>query len=346
MKTEEGQITEPALKSSAPIKCNISVAIPNWNGELVLPQCLASLRRAVNTAGLGSAVDIVIADDQSTDRSLEVVRRDFPKVRLIEMEQRSGFGITANTAVTYCANDYVLLLNNDVYVEDDFFLHWDKHFKDPSMFAVASWMLRWDRKTVDSGRRVGVWDKGLIRHWVVQDRGQVAPSLYACGGASVYDKHKFLTIGGFDPLYLPMYTEDFDLSYVAWKRGWRVMYEPRCVVYHHNSYSSSRAFSRRYKTLNDTKNHFLFVWKNITDLVLFRHHLAWLPLRVVGAPFYGRRMLAAAFVLALRQLGEAMRRRREVRRFEKVSDSAIFDLFRPTEYDLAHSSYQGRAGAS
>lgn len=325
---------------------NISVAIPNWNGELILPRCLASLRRAAETAGLGPVLDTVIADDQSTDRGLAAIRRDFPNVRVIEMKQRSGFGVTANTAVANCAHNCVLLLNNDVYVEDDFFLHWDKHFRDPSMFAVACWMLRWDRKTVDSGRRVGVWDRGLIRHWVVQDRGQTAPSLYACGGASIYDKSKFLAMGGFDPLYRPMYTEDFDLSYGAWKRGWKVMYEPRCVAYHYKDYSSSRAFSLRRKTLNDTKNHFLFVWKNITDPILLRHHLAWLPLRVAAASFCGRRMLAAAFVLALRQLGEAVRRRREIRHLEKVTDSAIFEMFRPSEDDLAHSPYQGTAGAA
>jgi GT2 family glycosyltransferase len=262
------------------------------------------------------------------------------------MPQRSGFGKTANTAVRHCARDYVLLLNNDVYVEQDFFEHWSEPFQDPCVFALASWMLRWDRKTVDSGRRVGVWDKGLIRHWVVEDQGQPAPSLYACGGGSVYDRHKFMTIGGFDPLYRPMYTEDFDLSYVAWKRGWKVMYEPRCVVYHHNSHSSSKVFSQRNKFLNDTKNHYLFVWKNITDPILFRQHLLWLPYRVLGGPFYGRRMLTAAFVKAVGQLGEAIRRRREVQRFEQVSDRAIFDLLRPTDDDLARSPYQGTAGVA
>src|SRR5262249_46820885 len=155
----------------------------------------------------------------------------------------------------------------------DFFLHWAAHFEDPAMFAVTSWMLRWDRRTVDSGRRVGVWDKGLMRHWVVQDRGQGALSLYACGGASVYQKSKFLSLGGFDPLYRPMYVEDFDLSYVALKRGWKVMYEPRCVVYHYGSYSSNRTFTERRKFLLDTKNHYLFIWKNITDPTLLRHHL-------------------------------------------------------------------------
>jgi GT2 family glycosyltransferase len=325
---------------------DISIALPNWNGEAVLPECLASLYRAADQAGFHANLDIVVVDDQSTDHAREIVRRDFPQVRWMDMPQRSGFGIVANTAVQNCANDYVLLLNNDVTVEEDFFLHWRPHFEDPLVFGLASWMLRWDRHTVDSGRRVAVWDKGLIRHWVVADRGEVRPTLYACGGAAVYDKRKFLSIGGFDPLYRPMYTEDLDLSYVAWKRGWKVIYEPRMLVYHHNSYSSSRVFQQRTKYLHDTKNHFLFVWKNITDPGLFWRHLAWLPLRVGAAPLHGRRLLTVAFVKALRQWDEAWRRRREAQRFERVSDRAIFDLFRPTAYDLAHSSYRGTAGAS
>jgi len=324
----------------------ISVAIPNWNGEQILPQCLESLQTAFAHAGIPEPWDIVITDDQSTDSSEDLVRSRFPGVRFIRLATKSGFGRSANRAVRECRHEHVLLLNNDVLVERDVLLHWQPHFDDPAMFAVATWMLRWDGSTVDSGRRVGVWDKGLLRHWVVEDRGVAAPSLYACGGASIYDRTKFLDIGGFDPLFEPMYTEDFDLSYVAWKRGWKVMYEPRCVVYHYNSYSSSQTFTSRSKALVDTKNHFLFVWKNITAPALVRSHLLWLPWRVGGAPFYGRRLLAVAFLAALRQLGPALRRRREERRHAAVSDEAILALFEPTRDDLAHSPRQGLAGAS
>ena len=325
---------------------NISVAIPNWNGEDILTRCLTSVQAAYEVAGLPKPWDIVIVDDHSTDDSINLLRREFPQVNLIVPQEKGGFGKTANRAVLESRHDYVLLLNNDVLLEKDFFLHWERHFDNPDMFALASWMLRWDRKTVDSGRRVAVWDKGLIRHWVVEDRGQAAPTFYACGGASIYDRRKFAQIGGFDHLFRPMYTEDLDLSYVAWKIGWQVMYEPRCVVYHRNSYSSEKAYTQRRKFLNDTKNHFLFVWKNITDPVLFSRHMAWLPLRVAAAPFHGRRMLAAAFFLALRQLEEARQRRTEVRKLEQVSDQVIFEHIQPTDYDLVHSPRQGLAGAS
>jgi GT2 family glycosyltransferase len=143
-----------------------------------------------------------------------------------------------------------------------------------------------------------------------------------------------------------MYTEDFDLSYAAWKRGWKVTYEPRCVAYHRGSFSAQRAFGRRSRYLNQTRNCFLLVWKNVTDGMLLRRHLAWLPLRLATAPFCGRRMLAAAFLLALGRLGEALHRRRDVRWLATVPDRDIFDLFRPTAYDLAHSPYRGTAGTS
>ena len=323
---------------------NISVAIPNWNGEDILGKCLNSVQAAYEYAGLAKPWDIVIVDDHSTDDSVNLIRREYPKVNLIVPAEKGGFGKTANRAVLACQDDYVLLLNNDVLLEKDFFTHWRHHFDSLDTFALASWMLRWDRKTVDSGRRVAVWDKGLIRHWVVEDRGRASPSFYACGGASIYDKHKFAAIGGFDPLFRPMYTEDLDLSYVAWKRGWKTMYEPSCVVYHRNSYSSEKTFTQRRRFLNDAKNHFLFVWKNITDPVLFRRHMTWLPLRLVAAPIHGRRMLAAAFVVALRQAGEAWQCRQGIKKVERVSDREIFALIRPTEYDLAHSPRQGLAG--
>lgn len=347
MKIDEvaGRGASPSGANARP-ESRVSIAIPNWNGAEVLPDCLNSVRLALDRAGIEADADVVIADDGSTDDSALVVRRELPRARFIELEKRSGFGVAANTAVAECCNDYVLLLNTDAVLDIEFFVDWRRHFSDPDTFAVTGWMLRADRRTVDSGRRVAVWDKGLIRHWVVQNRGEAAPTLYASGGGSIFDRAKFLSLGGFDPLFLPMYVEDFDLSYMAWKRGWRVMYEPSCVVLHRTSYSALRAFSEWEKYLTETRNHFLFVWKNITDPALWTRHLAWLPLRIAGAPFYGRRMLAAGFVAALRRAGEAMRRRRELRRLQRVSDRSIFSLFRPSACDLAHSPYRGTAGAS
>jgi GT2 family glycosyltransferase len=329
-----------------PAAAQVSIAIPNWNGADILPECLASVYGAARRAGFGADADIVVADDGSSDASALIVRRNFPAVRLFELGTRSGFGAAANAAVEQARRPYVLLLNTDATLDPDFFLAWPRAFADPDTFAVTSWMLRSDRRTVDSGRRVAVWDKGLIRHWVVQERGEAAPSLYASGGGSIYQREKFLALGGFDPLYAPMYAEDLDLSYVAWKRGWRTVYEPRCVVFHRGSYSTMRSMGEWRKYLVETRNHFLFIWKNITDRALISRHLAWLPLRLGAAPFHGRRMLAAGFLAALSHAGEALGRRRATRPFHVVSDRSIFDRLRPTAHDLAHSAYRGTAGAS
>ncbi|MDY7080484.1 MAG: glycosyltransferase family 2 protein [Chloroflexota bacterium] len=324
----------------------VGVAIPNWNGEKVLPLCLNSVLEAFRASEVPDPWEIVVVDDCSTDGSAQIVRTDFPMVKWIPLEGRGGFIVAANEAVSHCTNDYVLMLNNDAILERDFFDHWHQHFQDEDVFAVTSWMVRWDHMTFDSGRRVAVWDRGLIRHWVVGDRGQSAPTLFGCGGATIYDRHKFEALGGFDPLYRPMYIEDLDISYRAWKRGWKVIYEPACVVYHHHAYSSQKAFPGRRKAIMVNKNHFLFVWKNITDPRLIRRHLLWLPVWLIEAPFQRRRLWLAGFFGALARIGETLRQRRIEKQDAKVSDSEIFELFKPTEYDLAHSPRTGMAGTA
>jgi GT2 family glycosyltransferase len=325
----------------------ISVAIPNWNGEAVLPFSLASVLAALRASCAKTPWEIVVVDDCSTDASAEIIRAQFPEVRWIPLSRRGGFVEAANAAVSACTNDYVLLLNNDAVLDPGFFGHWRRHFEaDETTFAVTGWMLRWDHTTYDSGRRVGVWERGLVRHWVVGDRGQTGPTLFACGGAAVYDRRKFQALGGFDPLYRPMYVEDFDLSYRAWKRGWKVTYEPACLVYHRHAFSSLRAFSSRRKDMLLNRNHFLFVWKNITDTDFVRQHLLWLPVWLASAPFQGRRLWLAAFFEALGRLGEIPARRRVESREATITDREVFELVRPTEYDLAHSPRTGMAGTA
>ena len=95
-------------------------------------------------------------------------------------------------------------------------------------------------------------------------------------------RSKFLELGGFDELLWPLYHEDIDLSYRAWRRGWRILYEPKacCTTW-------AVRFRLKYKQ-NElraivTQNTFLIQWKNIDDPAMRREHLAWLPSRLARA---------------------------------------------------------------
>ena len=312
----------------------------------MLGACLESVTHAYKVAGYRQPWDVIIADDGSTDGSVDWLRERYPWVRLALGQERSGFIANANRGIDLCRQPYFLLLNNDVTLHEDFLAQWQDAFNDPETFSVTPLMLRPDGVTFDSGRRVGVWDHGLIRHWVVCNRGVSSPALYGSGGASIYETEKFRRLGGLDPLFRPMYMEDFDVSYRAWKRGWKTIYQPACLAYHHGSVSSKQVYRERQLSGIIAKNHYLFIWKNITDPVLFQQHVAWLPFWLGQAWRPGRRVVSAGFVTALRQFREALALRTRERREERVSDRTIWRWFEPTPEDLANSPYQGFAGTA
>ena len=67
--------------------------------------------------------------------------------------------------------------------------------------------------------------------------------VFTGGGSSAFDRRKFLELGGFDHLYRPFYYEDTDLGFMAWKRGWKVLYEPGSIVFHEHRGTIGKKFS-------------------------------------------------------------------------------------------------------
>ena len=91
------------------------------------------------------------------------------------------------------------------------------------------------------------------------------PCFYGGGGSCAFDRRKFLELGGFDPLLAPFYLEDTDLGYQAWKRGWKVLYQPRSVVYHEHRGTIGKRFTEAQIQAVLKKNFILFAWKNIHE---------------------------------------------------------------------------------
>jgi len=241
-----------------------SVVIPNWNGRDLLEKYLPSVIGAVSG---NPRNEVIVVDNASTDGSADFVAKRFPQVRLIRSDRNLGFGGGSTLGFREAKNDIVVLLNSDMRVERDFLPSLLEPFFDPLVFSVSCQIYFSDpeKRREETGLTQGWWGQGRFRvtHRVDDEIAKPFPCFYGGGGSSAYDRHKFLELGGFDEILKPFYYEDTDLGFMAWKRGWKVLYQPRSVVYHEHRGTIGRKFSPQYIQGVLKKNAVLMVWKNI-----------------------------------------------------------------------------------
>src|SRR5450432_343360 len=305
-----------------------SVVIPNWNGRDLLEKYLPSVVEALSG---NAANEIVVVDNGSTDGSADFVRTRFPQVNLLALPSNLGFGGGSNAGFRAARNQIVVLLNSDMRVAPDFLAPLLEGFRDPEVFAVGCQIFFSDpdKPREETGLTQGWWqDGGLrVRHRIDPQVDDLFPCFYGGGGSCAFDRDKFFELGGFDPLLEPFYLEDTDLGYLAWKRGWKVFYQPRSVVYHEHRGTIGKNFSEAYIQAVLKKNFVLFCWKNIHEWPRLASHFffAWAGaiLSVIFGDAPGRPNLAALW-RAFRQLPQAVRSRARAHALARIGDTEAF----------------------
>ncbi|HWB83375.1 MAG TPA: glycosyltransferase [Bryobacteraceae bacterium] len=305
-----------------------SVVIPNWNGRDLLEKYLPSVVEALSG---NPGNEVIVVDNGSTDGSAEFVRARFPQVKLLALEKNLGFGGGSNAGFRAAANDVVVLLNSDMRVAPDFLAPLLEGFRDPAVFAVSCQIFFSDPNKVreETGLTQGWWqDGGLrVRHRIDDAIGDLYPCFYGGGGSCAFDRRKFLELGGFDRLLEPFYLEDTDLGYLAWKRGWKVLYQPRSIVYHEHRGTIGKRFQEEQIQAVLKKNYLLFCWKNIHEWRRLVPHFcfAWTSalLSVLFGDAAGRPNPAALW-RAFRQLPQAIGSRWRARALACIDDTEAF----------------------
>lgn len=305
-----------------------SVVIPNWNGRDLLEKYLPSIETAL--AG-NPENEIVVVDNGSTDGSAEFVRRAFPRVTLLELPRNLGFGGGSNAGFRAARNDVVVLLNSDMRVDAGFLAPLLDGFTDEKVFAVSCQIFFSDPSRVreETGLTQAWWQDGAlrVRHRVDDDVTEPFPCFYGGGGSCAFDRRKFLELGGFDNLLAPFYLEDTDLGFLAWKRGWKVFYQPRSVVFHEHRGTIGKRFTDAQIQAVLKKNYVLFCWKNIHEWPrLLSHFLftwAGALVSVALGDEPGRANLPGIW-RAFLQLPGAVRSRWRARSLAVVSDTEAF----------------------
>ncbi len=305
-----------------------TVVIPNWNGKDLLAKYIPSIRSAL--AG-NPDNQILVVDNGSTDGSADFLRENFPGVKVLALSQNLGFGGGSNAGFQAAKNDIVVLLNSDMRVAPDFLAPLLEGFGDPEVFAVSCQIFFTDpgKLREETGLTQGWWQDGnlRVRHRVDDAIDGLFPCFYGGGGSCAFDRAKFLELGGFDPLLEPFYLEDTDLGYMAWKRGWKVLYQPRSVVFHEHRGTIGKKFSEDHIQAVLKKNYVLFCWKNIHEWPRLVSHFffAWAgaALAVVFGEVPLRPNLGALW-WAFKQLPQALRSRRRALSLAAIGDTEAF----------------------
>lgn len=271
----------------------ISIVIPNRNGAGLLQKNLPHVLAAAGGA------EIIVADDASSDNSLEILSKEFPKVKVLRKTHHDGFGSTVNVGVKEAKGEIVVLLNTDVRPEQNFLAPLIKHFDDTTVFGVGCLERSYENgKVMLRGRGEARWEKGFFVH----SRGEVNKSTTAwvSGGSSAFRKSIWDKLGGMDALYDPFYWEDIDLSFRARKAGYKILFEPTSVVIHeHEQGIIKQDYSPFQINTIAYRNQFLFIWKHTPDIKIWLEHFFWTLVRLLQALFRGDFALHVGFGKAI-----------------------------------------------
>ncbi|HLW77723.1 MAG TPA: glycosyltransferase [Bryobacteraceae bacterium] len=318
--------TRPA--STKPNNSSASIVIPNWNGRDLLAKYLPSVLAAADRCP-GS--EVIVVDNGSTDGSPSFILENYPTVRLIALNENRGFGGGSNEGFTHAKRDIVVLLNSDMRVERDFLQPLLDAFSAPDIFAVSCQIFFSDPNKLreETGLTQGWWHQGAlrVRHRIDETIRDPFPCFYGGGGSCAFDRKKFMELGGFDELLTPFYFEDTDLGYLAWKRGWKVLYQPASIVYHEHRGTIGKRFSSDYIQSTLKKNQLLFTWKNIHEWSRLWQHLSFTWAGAILSWLAGdstERSNLAGLGRAVLQLPQAMISRTRARQLAMLSDSEAF----------------------
>ena len=197
---------------------------------------------------------------------------DSPASALRNPENRFIFGLNDGLAVA--RGEYVAFCNNDMVVEAGFVEEAVDCFTDDKIFAVCSRVL--DRQGNEQGTRTaGEWVHGLLIYRPLPHVDYVTDCFFAVGGQSFFRRDILERIGSIDELLWPMYHEDIELSYRAWKCGYSIVYAPKSICHHLGGETSRRVFTPTQLRSFVRQNELLTVWKDITDRHLLLQHILW-----------------------------------------------------------------------
>ncbi len=237
--------------------------------------------------------EIIVVDNNSQDKTVEFIKKNYPQIRLIENGQNRGFPYACNQGIEATRGKYILTLNSDVTLEEDFLYEIKRAMDeaDPEVGLISPKIL-WakDKKLIDS--------TGLMlsraRRFFDRGRGEVDKSQYdrereifgPCAAAALYKREMLKSVEVFNEYFDPdffLLLEDFDLAWKAKNLGWKALFVPEARCYHMRNISGRAIQYAQYLCF---RNRYFLLVKNDNIRNLFKDIIFILIYDILRLPYF------------------------------------------------------------
>lgn len=298
----------------------VSIIIVNYNGEQVLRDCLQSV--------FGSAykpLEVIVVDNASRDRSVALMRQEFPAVKIVVSSQNVGFAGGNNLGVAEATGEFIVLLNNDTVVDAAWIEPMLELAREPNVGAVSA-------KVITDGVPSEYYEMNgsinFLGYNIMRQFDDLSRVFYA-GGAAVMFRRGIAEKPFLDEYFL--YAEDLYFSWKLRLEGYDIRMAQRSVVRHKGSATTKRessAFAAFYQERNRLLT-CLLLYETPTLIRLLPYivldFLAKVAFSLVGKgkPFWG---IARGYYWILKNIAWIKKQRDIIARARRIPDRAIMSL--------------------
>ena len=228
---------------------DLSIIILSFNTKKLLQECLKALR---------NDDEVIVVDNASSDGSAEMVKKDFPKVKLIKNKKNLGFAKANNQGIRRAQGEYYLLLNSDTQVKPgslNKLIQFAK--KEPEVGIIGARLINPDDSVQPSIYHFPTLWRAIREYWLGQKgvyekyspQGRKAVEVEAVTGAAMLIPRKTIEkVGLLDERYF-MYFEDLDYCRRVRLVGFKVFYLPTAGILHHHGKSAEKVSTKAYRYL-------------------------------------------------------------------------------------------------
>ncbi|MFZ5998824.1 MAG: glycosyltransferase family 2 protein [Nitrospirota bacterium] len=311
-----------------------SIRTVNYNGLKYLSACFDSIKKSIYPL---DKLEVIMVDNASSDGSIAFVKESYPWVKVIALNENTGFSKANNIGAKNAQGEYVVFLNNDTVVDPNWLNGLVQIMEsDRDIGIVGSKLLLMDTPTKlnsagaaiafnGGGYDIGFLDNDSDVYNTPGERGCVRAA------AAMVRREEFLDFGGFDEDHF-MYFEDVDLCWRYWLFGKKIVYIPSSVIYHKFGGSSGTFRHAPLRVFYGTRNALLNIFKNyqmhnipLPFLFSFFIHTLEILYFIARFDFSLALLKIKAYASFLQLLPKTLAKRKDIQKRREIADRYLFN---------------------